>query len=917
MSTAVEPLLERAGELAAVEALLAGARAGQGGALLLEAPAGFGKSALAARAAAAAGDFLVLRASGHELERGLGWGVARSLFEPWLLARPDAGLLDGPAASARALFEPAAAEGERASEVGFGILHGLYRLATRAAEREPLLVVVDDAHWADEPSLRFLHYLLGRLGAHPIAVLAATRSGEPGEGGLAGQLAAATAVRELAPLGQVAVTELVRRRFPRADDRCCVRCFELTRGNPLHVRELLAAIAQDGGADLRAAADRAARSLSRSVRQRLAQLPAGAQALARALAVLDGEVPLHLAAALADLEPAAALAATDELARADMIGAGDPCGFAHPLLRSAVYGALSQTDRGRLHRQAARLLAEQGASSERVGAHLLEASATGDAAVIAGLRAAAADALAHGVPEAAASYLERALREPPADEARPELLAALGRAELEAGRREAAAHLEAAIALTGEPRRRAELGLDLGRTLHDFGRVAEACDAFERAAAEAGDDLIDDIQAWYLTSAMIEPGRVADARARIDSILARAGGGDTPAERTLLSKVLIMRVYAGGERSELVPLARRIFAGGRLIDEGGLGSQAAGHVAGALSYCDEYATAEDVLARALAEARRAGLVVWVAAALQLRARQRLWTGPLPDAVEDARGAYEIFAGGRHMYLPATVYCLARGLVEQDEAGEAETVLGTLDGGERGGFAAWAAEARGRLAAHRGDHEVALAEFLAAGDLVRGLELTNPAMFHWRSLAALAALRLDQRALAAELAAEELALAERFGAPRAIGVARRATGLLERGEQAVETLRTAADLHERCGARLEQALSLVELGAAVRRAGRPTEARTAIREGMRLAAALGATALERRARDELDLAGARRDGSGELTPSERRVAELAAAGHTNREIAAELFVTVKAVEWHLGNVYRKLDIRGRRDIEHAL
>ena len=677
----------------------------------------------------------------------------------------------------------------------------------------------------------------------------------------------------------------------------------------------LAAIAQDGGADLRAAAERAARSLSRSVVRRLGELPADAQALARALAVLDGDVPLHLAGALAELEPAAALAAADELARADMTGARRPLRLRPSA--AAVGGlrrALADRARGAPPRRGA---AGRAGSLERAGrrapARGLRRRRRGG---VAGLRAAAADG-------ARPRRAGRRRRLPRARAARAVGAARPGPSCSRSSGGPSSRRAAARPSRTSRPRspspairrRRAELGLDLGRTLHDFGRVAEACDAFEPRDRRARGRRPRRRPPGLVPHLRDDRARAGGRRPRADRLDPRARGRRRYARRAhAASKVLIMRVYAGGERSELVPLARRIFAGGRLIDEGGLLTQAAGHVAAAFSYCDEYAAAEDVLARSLAEARRTGLVVWVAAAFQLRSRQRLWTGPLPDAVEDARGAFEIFAGGRHMYLPATVYCLARGLTEQDEPDEAAAVLASLDGSERGGFAAWAAEARGRLAAHRGDHEGALAAFVAVGDTLRDLGLTNPAMFHWRSEAALAALRLEQTELAAELVAEELDLAERFGAPRAIGVARRAAGLLERGEQAVETLRAAAELHERCGARLEQALSLVELGAAVRRAGRPTEARTALREGIRLAGALGATALERRARDELDRAGARRDGSGELTPSERRVAELAAAGRTNREIAAELFVTVKAVEWHLGNVYRKLDIRGRRQLE---
>jgi DNA-binding CsgD family transcriptional regulator len=195
------------------------------------------------------------------------------------------------------------------------------------------------------------------------------------------------------------------------------------------------------------------------------------------------------------------------------------------------------------------------------------------------------------------------------------------------------------------------------------------------------------------------------------------------------------------------------------------------------------------------------------------------------------------------------------------------------------------------------------------------------MFHWRSEAGLAALRLGQRELARQLIDEETALAERFGAPRAIAVARRAAALLDRGEAAEHGLRSAADLFSDCGARVELAHTLVELGGAIRRAGRPSDARDPLREAISVAEGIGALRAARYAREELTRAGGRAPAhlnrADQLTPSERRVAELAADGRTNREIANELFVTVKAVEWHLGNSYRKLDIRGRSALGRAL
>jgi DNA-binding CsgD family transcriptional regulator len=227
-----------------------------------------------------------------------------------------------------------------------------------------------------------------------------------------------------------------------------------------------------------------------------------------------------------------------------------------------------------------------------------------------------------------------------------------------------------------------------------------------------------------------------------------------------------------------------------------------------------------------------------------------------------------------------------------------------------------------VAAARGDHAAALEAFLTTGRRLDELLAVNPTVLPWRSEAGLAAQRLGRHDLARELITDELALAERFGAPRALGVARRAAGLLERGESAVERLRSSVEVLSTCGARVEQARAAIDLGAAIRRSGRPTEARATLRDALGLADSVGARALAERAGEELRLAGGRAPSAAQgrgagLTPSELRVAELAAAGQSNRQIADALFVTVKSVEWHLGNVYRKLDIRGRRQLGVAL
>jgi len=547
-------------------------------------------------------------------------------------------------------------------------------------------------------------------------------------------------------------------------------------------------------------------------------------------------------------------------------------------------------------------------------------------------------------------YLERALREPPAAHERAGVLADLGRAEAAAGRPAAAvSHLEAATALVPAPRERAALLLEFGRVLHDAGRLTDASASFRRGLRELGAneaspderrsgdgdasrtskprdgrELAIDLEAGYLTSAMLDPGLAADAHRHVDAILASDELLDSRAGRALASKAMIMRLFAGGTRDEVLAVAHRLLGDGRLIEEDGADAQARTHVIGCLSWCDDYEVAEGALRLSFVDAQRRGSVLAFAMASQLRARQRLWTGAIADAVADARAANEIWRQGLHMYLHASSYCLVSALLERGDPDEAEAVLalGDHQPAASGFFAAWRHTAVGRLAADRGDHAAALEAFLATGRRLGELLAVNPTVLPWRSEAALAARRLGREQLARELSAEELALAERFGAPRALGVARRAAALLERGEVAVERLRSAVESLAACGARVEQTRALIDLGAAIRRAGRPIEARGTLREALALADATGALTLAQRAREELRLAGARPAEPGTtrsdgLTPSELRVAQLAATGQSNRQIADALFVTVKSVEWHLGNVYRKLDIRGRAQLAAAL
>jgi DNA-binding NarL/FixJ family response regulator len=201
-------------------------------------------------------------------------------------------------------------------------------------------------------------------------------------------------------------------------------------------------------------------------------------------------------------------------------------------------------------------------------------------------------------------------------------------------------------------------------------------------------------------------------------------------------------------------------------------------------------------------------------------------------------------------------------------------------------------------------------------------MRNPAVLAWRSHLALALLGLDRRDEALELAREEVELARGWGAPRPIGVALRARGLAEGGAEGIETLRESLAVLEGSSALLERARSLVELGAALRRANQRADARELLKQGLDLAVRSRAMPLVEQAEQELAATGARPrrlllSGVESLTASERRVAGFAAEGLSNKDIAQALFVTTKTVEVHLSNVYRKLGIGSRSELPQAL
>jgi DNA-binding CsgD family transcriptional regulator len=938
-------LLAREGELSVIEELLARAGAGCGAVALVEGPAGIGKSALLAQATrgAAGSGFGVLRAAGGQLERQFAFGVARQLFAPVVgagearcdLLEGAAGLAAGPLGLLVAEREAAGAAGDLGDRAS-AAMHGLYWLTLNLSERAPLLLVLDDAHWADAMSLAFVCYLARRLEDAPVLVLVAARPApRSGEDEPLAQLHALQGLRLLrpAPLSEPAVARLIGESGLRgAHDDFVVACHHASGGNPFLLGELLGALLADhaGGsaADAVRVAQIAPQSIARAVLARLVALGGDAQRLASAFAVLGAGALLSDAVALAELQPPAAAAAVDALIAAHILTAERPYEFVHPLVQGAIHDGLPPAGRAEAHARAARLTAQAAAPLGRVAAHLLAADPARDGWAIEMLRAAAREASANGAPASAASYLQRALHESPARALRAELLLELGQAQLQAGIPGATARIRATLELQDDPRRRAEICLTLGHALYYTGDYAAARETFSQGLAELGDaadDLFLELRGWYISVARHDAQSRAVGLERLAPILESETPGRTRMERYLLAQLGYEWAQSGEQpHHKVAKLAHRAFAQGALFQD--TGNDIGIGWCLTLLFVGEPDAAIAALNDAIESYQRRGSRVAFGWASMFRGCARYMRGELLDAIADLESATDAYNDAYTLGLPATRAFLALCLLERGDLAGAAQLL-TLPGGEE----PWVSQntfnsylcALGRFKGVTGEPREGLDTLLEGGRRLKAMNSPNPAAnLPWRSDAALLAARLGQPDQAAELVAEEVKLASAFGAPHAVGIALRAAGLIQGGPDGLARLEQAVALLDATGINLELARALTDHGAALRRGGYPRDARQPLRRGLDLALACGALALAGRAREELTAAGARPrrqriSGADALTASERRVARMAADGMTNRQIAQALFVTPNTVAIHLTHTYQKLDIKSRTQLPDAL
>jgi DNA-binding CsgD family transcriptional regulator len=912
-------LVERDRELAELDALIEAAVSGHGELVLLAGAPGIGKTRLLAEAAERASEagLEVMAARGGVLEIDHPFGVARQLLDSVLPAGAQ------PLTSHRGM----GALGDQAF-AGFERIH---RAVAMHAATRPLLLSIDDAQWADTLSLRLLQYLAVRLGRLPIAAVIAARPAETA--GIRDAIAilvgeGRTRVLDLAPLSDAGVARLLAERVASdLSPEFVAACARATGGNPFLVTEAARMLETEGIAPVAANAPRVLAltppAVGRAVLARLGRQPGDARLVAQSLAVLGGQAELPIVAALTGLATAAVADAADDLIAAHVLAPCRPLEFLHPLVRTAVYTDLPLQRRRGQHAAAARLLAEHGAAGDDVAAHLLLTDPGGDAWVSQRLVEAAEQALMRAAPDVAVTYLRRALAEPPGRDCLAVVLRVLGEAESRRGDDVAAVDvLERALALATDTAARTHAVRWLGHALRQLGRAADAEAAFQSVI----EGMPDRDREWGLR--LIAEQRLADfysaatARERQAPrfMVARCPPG-TPGERLALLSHALDECFTGtaAEAARLTELA--LGAGALLADQGPDAPML--HLALALLvYADHFEVAERACTDAWREAEGRGLLLAGTVIRGVRAGARLRRGMLAGAEADARAGLDARRYGLRLLPNPAAAFFAEVLLERGDTAAAARVLAEEQAGGAPPDVLTAnllQYARGRLRAATGDLAAALADYRECQRREAEWAVRTPAMTSAGAGAALTLAALGRHADARAEAAAALTAARSFGAAGALGAALTAAGAITADR---DLLHEAVTTLEHSGARLAHIRALTALGDTLLIAGNAAEARNPLRAALRLARTCGATSLAAHAYQQLIITGGSerkilRTGRNTLTPAERHIAEMAAQGISNRQIAETAVLSVRTIESHLAHVYQKLNITSRRELADAL
>ena len=878
-------------ELRALEALMEHARTGRPSVALIEGTAGIGKTALVDRFLAGVDDVTVLRASGDHSESGLAFGVVDQL-----LRRAGQGSVDA----------------SGADHVGAGA-RVLDLLGTLQHEHS-VVVVLDDAHWADELSLRALLFVVRRLVADRVLVVLLTRDHLTLAEGLA---KAAEGVDgrwlRLCPFGLQELRELADAQGVQLSGRGLRRLEAHAGGNPLYTRALLEELSAD--AWQRQDNLPAPRSFAGIVRRRVAECSPDASRLLEAVAVLGPRCPLATAAALAGID--APLEALEESCDADLLRRDESQGiptpvFAHPLIAAAVYDEIGPARRARLHAAAADVVEDEAASLR----HLAAAAAGPDAELADRLedlaeRAAAGHALQPAaLAMVAASRLSagRALRE-------ERLLRAVDWMLVVGDAAQARAFADEIAGFDDRPRRLSILG--------QFAELDGRIDEASRLLAAA----------WERCDPGTDPGLAATVahrnayhalrQLRDEDVVAWARRALALAPRDVMSAAwagtLALSLWRLGRADESFRVFERARTGAEHVDLFLRGQRGVLRFAG-----DDIAAARADLEAAAASELRLGSLLYCSVHLTALARAQYATGDWGDAVVSAERALALAAEAEHPHSAFVWWAViavpaARGDWTTAEGYARRAAAEHIDATDR---TVPVGMAKALLAAARGDAEAVVAALAPVAALSPNAAVDEPGYWPWQDLYAEALVGLGRAADADAFLRRHEAMADERARPSMIAKLARVRGRVEaalgRREPAAAAFARAVEHIEPLGMPYEEALIRFAHGQFLRRSGRRRAAAGELERARDVLAGLGARPALERCERELVACGLRpvRRGDGErpeLTPQEQAVARLVSTGRTNRAVAAELLLSVKTVEVHLTRIYAKLGVSSRAQL----
>ncbi|WP_225846770.1 AAA family ATPase [Streptomyces sp. HPF1205] len=881
-------LLERDGELAAVDAALDGLTAGpgraRGGLLAFAGSAGLGKTTLLAEVRRRAADrgCTVLAARGGDQEQQVAFHVARQLLQPRLAGASDADVraeLGGWYGIVGPALGLCTADGPPPDPQG--LRDGLDWVLTRVAVHSaPVVLVLDDAHWADPQSLNWLAAFAPRADELALLLVVAYRPDElpagaeafrglPGRSGhrpLGLEPLTATAVGRL--VGDVLGTE--------ADEAFRQECWAVTGGNPFEAVELTAKVRDRGlNPDQHSAPllrDLAAAVKGRGLIARLERLGPSTTRLAWAAAVLGTESRLSLAAAVAGLGPEQAADCADRLREARVLapaGPGRPGGsqaapgaavleFVHPLIATAVYRAIPDAVRVALHGQAAWAVTDAGLGPTAAARHLLETHPEDDPWVVQQLRAAARETLRAGAPEAARTYLARALREPPPPGQRAAVLYELGCSSQLLEPAITVNHLRAALEEPiADPALRDGIVFRLSQSLAHSDRLSEAAEVVGQAARTATSARtrlrMQAEQFMWDAFRADEPDSPGRSR-RLTRLADRLTGRDLT-ERYIIGLRAWDAVLRGEHTSTVLRHAGRALAGGLPWADEERGFEVPVLVALTYMYADRPGRAEELFATGIADFERQG---WRGAHLSfgylLLGYVRYRGGRLAEAEDLARQGLRLAdrVGRGTPVQWYSVAVLVQILLARGRTGEAAALADAYDFREPFPAAVTFPDAQavhGELLLALGRYDEAAAELAAVGARLDPRGMRNPAWCPWQLHLALAQSRRD-RARARRTALDAVRRARRFGAASAIGHALRVAAEVVGGPEGLTLLAEAVTRLEASPARHELARARVAHGRALRASGAPEAAADVLRRGLEGALLSGADGLAAEARTEL-------------------------------------------------------------------